>query len=269
MGKVLPAIFTALFFISAFAAGQGTQSTLSEGAAKFWTTWFYVPAKYLISWPTIIMFAVAPVVIALFFAYEIWKELGIFHSGAANFWIPLLIVYIMLPNGFWGYVDLFVSNTQMIPALVLSFFALQITSKLKARVTSFGYSGIFGGVVAYVLEAVGGGVFLGSIGFIISKGRFGPLVYALFFAGAALGLIILWWDKKRRKTGVLKNVMGQEDVMRDQEKILEQALKDLNQRLFKATGDAEKTAIEDEMARINQRLERLKARATALELSAA
>ncbi|MBI4167779.1 MAG: hypothetical protein HY515_02380 [Candidatus Aenigmarchaeota archaeon] len=266
MNKVFLSAIVFIFLLSSFASAQ---STLSEGTIKFWNTWFNVPAKYLTSWGSIFTFAVAPVVIALFFAYEIWKELGLFHSGAANFWIPVLLVYLMLGNGFWGYVDLFISSTHMIPALVLSFFALQVTGKLRSKVSSFGYSGIFGGVLGYLLDAIGIGVFFGGIGFIINRGSFGPLVYIMASVGSALGLLLLWWDKKGRKTGVLKNVMGQEDVMRDQEKTLEQALKDLNQRLLKASGDAEKTAIEDEMARINQRLERLKAREAALELSAA
>ncbi len=252
-----------------FASAQDAQSTLSSGTIKFWNTWFNVPEKYLTSWPAILSFAVAPVLITLFFAYEIWKELGIFHSGAANFWIPLLLVYLMLRNGLWDYVDLFVSNAQMIPALVLSFVAMQVTSKVKGKISSFGYSGIFGGLVGYVLEAVSGGVFLGSIGFMINRGHFGPLVYILASVGAALGILLLWWDKKGRKTGVLKNVLGQEDIMRDQEKLLAQALKDLNQRLLKASSDAEKIAIENEMARIDDQLRRLKARETALELSAA
>ncbi|MBI1972169.1 MAG: hypothetical protein HYS53_02610 [Candidatus Aenigmarchaeota archaeon] len=265
MKKLFLHVFLAFSALLPFAAAQ---PALSEGTINFWKNWFGVPAEYLISWPSVLTFAVAPVVIALFFAYEIWKELGIFHSGAANFWIPLLLVFLMLRNGFWDYVGLFASNLQMIPALVLSFLALQVTGKLRSRITSFGYSGIFSGALAYLLDAVGVGVFFGGIGFIISRGIVGPLVYILFSVGAGLGIFLIWWDKKGRKTGVLKNVMGQEDLMRDQEKILEQALKDLNQRLVKATGDAEKTAIEDEMARINQRLERLKARETALELSA-
>ncbi|MBI4176863.1 MAG: hypothetical protein HY516_00690 [Candidatus Aenigmarchaeota archaeon] len=250
--------FTAAFsFTAVFAAAQ---PVLSEGVVKFWNTWFNVPVKYLTSWQSILTFAAAPVIIAIFFAYEIWKELGIFHSGAANFWIPLLIVGIMLNNGFWDYVDLFVSNTQMIPALVLSFLALQVTGKLRSKVTSFGYSGIFGGILSYVLDAVGVGIFFGGLGFIFSKGRLGPVVYVLFFAGAAIGALLIWWDKKGRKTGTLKNALAQEDEIGREISLLEAKLTELNKRATAESNPAAKGAIEDEMARVKQRVDRLRAR---------
>lgn len=256
MGKVLLTVFFNFLLALPFAAAQ---SVLSEGASKFWSTWFYVPAKYLVSWQSILIFAVAPVLIALFFAYEIWKELGLFHSGAANFWIPMLVVYIILPNGFWNYVDLFVSNTQMIPALVLSFLAMQTTSKLKGKVTSFGYSGIFGGVVGYVLEAVSGGVFLGSIGFIINKGHFGPLVYIMASVGAGVGVLFMLWEKHGRKKGNLKNLLGQEKQIGDELVVLETRLADMNKRAVAEKNPAAKAAIEDQMANVKRSIDRLRA----------
>ncbi len=256
MGKVFITAFFALLLLLPFAAAQ---SVLSEGAVKFWSTWFYVPVKYLATWQNLVTFAVAPVVIALFFAYEIWKELGIFHSGGANFWIPLLIVYMMLPNGFWGYVDLFVLNVQMIPALVLSFFALQITSKVKGKITSFGYTGIFGGLVGYVLEAVSGGIFLGSIGFMINRGHFGPLVYILASVGTGLGVLLLWWEQHGKKIGNLKNLLGQERLIDEELIMLEKRLAELSKRAIAEKSPAAKTTIEDQMANVKRRIDRLRA----------
>ncbi|MFH0890193.1 MAG: hypothetical protein V1836_03590 [Candidatus Aenigmatarchaeota archaeon] len=257
MGKNLLVVFLLSLLVFPFALAA--ESTLSEGAVKFWGTWFNVPAKYMISWQSIVTFVVVPIIIALFFAYEIWKDLGIFHAGAANVWIPILIVYMMLRNGFWDYIDLFVSSTQMIPALVLSFLAMQVTSKLKGKVTSFGYSGIFGGMVGYALEAVSGGIFLGSIGFIISKGHPGPLVYIMASVGAGLGIFAMWWEKHGRKSGSLKNALGEEDQITSEEATLEKELKRYNKMASREKDPAIKGVYEERMVNIKRELDKLRA----------
>ncbi len=270
MGKFLSGLILSLLAIFPFAAAQ---STLSDGTIKFWMTWFYVPAKYLVSWQSIVIFAVVPVLISIFFVREIWKDIGFFHSGAVNFWIPLLVVYMMLRNGFWDYVDLFVSNVQMLPALVLSFFALLVTGKLRSKVTSFGYSGPLGGTLAYALDAIGMGIFFGGLGFVVTKGHLGPIVYTLFFIGAAAGILLIWWDAHgKAKQAKLSTLLDQYDTITKQMEPLEKKLVELEkkkQAAITAKRNFEALDITQEMVAVNRQLEGLRAEREAISVGAA
>ncbi len=263
MSKLFPAVF---FFLLLHALPASAQSFLSEGTAKFWGNWFAVPAKYLVSWQSVIAYAVAPVVITIFFAYEIWKELGFFHSGAANFWIPVLTVYLMLHNGFWPYVDMFVTNAQLIPAVVLSFLSFQITAKLRSKATSFGYTGIFGGALAYAFDAAGMAVFLGGIGFVINKGHFGPVVYIMAAVGSGLGLFLIWWDMRSKKGGSkLKSTIGEELNIEKEIARLEKERKRLNDEAMKLQSDEARLPYYRAMARVQEDIDILRAKRGVVE----
>ncbi len=265
MNKAAASAVLALFLMIPFATAE---SVLSADTIKFWNTWFGAPTEYLTSWPSIFALVVAPVVIAMFFAYEIWKELGLFHSGAANFWIPILLVYLMINNGFWSYVKLFVSNTQMVPALVLSFLSLQVTGKLRSRVTSFGYSGIFSGILAYALDAVGVGIFMAGLGFIFTRGQMGPLVYVLFSVGAGLGIFLIWWDKKgKRNTANLNSIFSQDEIIEKEIAKLEKKRDELNDKATRAPNEAARLPYYKEMALLQQEIKILEAKRGVVETS--
>ncbi len=263
-------MLAAILFLNVIISSAAAQSVLSEGAKNFWGTWFNVPSKYLVSWSSIISFVVAPIVIAMFLVYEVWKELGIFHSGAANFWIPALVVYMALRSGFWDFVDMFVTRSasfgMLAPILFAAMFSLKLAAVVRRKASSYGYSGIFNGVMAYLASGLGIGFFFGSLGFAFDQlannvsGRIGPITYVAFFAGAGFGFFSTWWDKRGKKTGNLKNSLEQEGQIEKELAVLEAQLLKLNKESDAAPNPETRGIIEDEMVAIKRRMDRLRAK---------
>lgn len=257
MGSLVALLAITFFIIPSYAAAQ---VVVPENVAKNIESWIGVPAEYMGSPRDIIVFVIIPFVVAALVMHGIWKEVGIFNNGAANFWIPVLMVFASFQFGFFKFVKALYGSTQSLIFAGAAIMAYVITAKVRQRVGSFGYSGIFSGIVGYVLDAVGLGIAFGGMAGAFSGGRFGPLVYIAFSVGAALGIFVLWWNKKGRKTGNLKNLLEQEDQIEKELIVLEAKLLKLNKESDDAPNPGARGIIEDEMVDIKKRIDRLRAK---------
>jgi len=127
------------------------------------------------------IFAVIPFVLAALLVHSLWKEIGIIDNGALNFWLPVLLVFASFQFGFFKFVKTLYGSTQSLVFAGVAIFAFLITAKIRHRVGSFGYSGIFSGLFGYALDAVGVGIFFGGVTGALTGGRMGPWVYTAFF----------------------------------------------------------------------------------------
>ncbi len=263
-------LFAALFLnvVISFASAQ---VVIPAGTANNIASWIGVPAEYLGSPKDIIVFVVIPFVIAALIMHGIWKEIGIFNNGAANFWIPVLMVFASFQFGFFKFVKALYGSTQSLIFAGAAIVAYVVTAKVRQRVGSFGYTGIFSGVAGYALDAVGLGIFFGGMAGALSGGRFGPVVYVAASIGVGLGVFLVWWGKRGKgKQAKLSALLGQYDVITKEMEPLQKKLVDLEkkkQAAIAAKRNFEALDITQEMVLINNALDGLKADREAISAS--
>ena len=253
-------LFLVLFIFLLTVPSSLAQSTISEDAVNFWNSWFGVPREYLNTPNNIILFVVAPIIISLIIVYQIIKELGFFQSGGVNFSLAFFIVLMMLPNGFFDWIGRLYSKTETMMALGLVFMTFFITGRLRSKIGSFGYSGAFSGIMAYAMDAVGMGIIFGGVAFVANGSVMGGMVYMWASIGAILGIVLIWWDKKgKRSVGQLDSLLNQEETITTEIAKLEVRLEELNKKAVAASDTARKTAYYNEMADIKRAIDRLRA----------
>ncbi len=258
-------LLTFLVF-NTFFSSVSAQVIVPSNVAKNIESWIGVPAEYLGSPKDIIIFAVIPFVLASLLAHSLWKEIGVINNDTLNFWLPVMLVFASFQFGFFKFVKALYANTQSLVFAGVAIFAFLITAKIRHRVSSFGYSGMFSGVLGYAFDAIGLGIFFGGVTGALTGGRMGPLVYAMFFVGAGLGIFLIWLSKREKKsTTKIDVLLGQEEDIEKKIAHLEQKRNDLYDETAKMTKDEDKLAKLNEMAMIQREIEILKAKRGVVE----
>lgn len=197
-----------LFLLPNFA----TADLFSPQTASAISSQTQIPVEWLASWWKIVLYIILPLWALGFVIYEFIKEINIFQKNAVNVVLAIMLVGFLIPQGFFGYVVKITAKTEAMMFIGVGILSFLVVLKIRRSIANVGYSGVLSGVLVYILDAAGVGILFAVIGYLLGGMTLGSHAYAGFIFGAALGVFLVFWEKRKKTSlGEVKTLLNKEE----------------------------------------------------------